>query len=88
MVISNSIKLPLRLMGVLVQLLSVMRRFVQYVIIIDQNWDIFTYVALLLKESTTYILYKSPHFCEDIFCTYSFPTINNKVSLMFHSHSK
>ena len=68
MVISNSIKIPIILMGVLVQQLSVMRIFVQYVIIIDQNWDIYTYVALLLKESTTYILYKSPHFCEDILC--------------------
>ena len=26
----------------------------------------YTYVDLVLKESTTYILYKSPHICEEL----------------------
>ena len=43
-----------------------MRGFVQYAIIIDQNWTIYTYVALVPKDSTAYILYKSPHICVEL----------------------
>ena len=43
-----------------------MRGFVQYVIIIYQNWIIYTYVAFVLKETVSNILYKSFHFCEEI----------------------
>ena len=64
--IFNFIKLSLRLMGILVQLLSVMRVFVNYVIIIYWNWIKYTYLYLVLKENTTHILYKSPHFCEEL----------------------
>ena len=45
-----------------VKLLSGMKGFVQYVLIIDQNWTIYRYVVLLLMETMTHILYKSPHF--------------------------
>ena len=27
----------------------------------DQNWTMYTYVSLILKESTTYIMYEPPH---------------------------
>ena len=53
-------------MEIRVQLFSGMRVFLQYVIIIDQSWTIYTYVALVLKETTTTILYKYPHFFEDL----------------------
>ena len=43
-----------------------MRGFVQYVIIIYQNWTIFTYVSLVLKETVSNILYKYLHFFEEI----------------------
>ena len=43
-----------------------MRIFVQYAIIIYQNWTMYKSVALVPKDSTTHILYKSPHMCEDI----------------------
>ena len=38
----------------------------RYAIIIDQNWTISVYVALVLKESTAYIQYKFPHICEEL----------------------
>ena len=66
--ILNSIEINLISLGIRVQLLSVIRGFVQYVIIIDQDWTMYTYVHLVLKESTTYIMYKSPHICEDLVC--------------------
>ena len=65
-IIINSLKLPLILLGILVQLLSVMRGFVNYVIIIHQKWIKFMYVFLLLKENIISILYKLPHFCKNI----------------------
>ena len=43
-----------------------MRVFVKYVIIIDQNWTKYKYVDLVLKETTTHILYKPPHFGEEL----------------------
>ena len=58
----NHLKLPLILLGIRVQPLSGMRGFLQYGIIIHQKWYIYTYVALVLKETTIHILYKSPHF--------------------------
>ena len=65
-VIINSLKLLLILLVIPVQLLSVMRGFVSYVIIIHQKWTIFMYIVLLIKENMTCILYKFPHFCKDI----------------------
>ena len=53
-------------MGILIELVSEIRGFVDYVIIIYQNWTIYTYVALLLRETVSNILYKSLHFCEEI----------------------
>ena len=53
-------------MGVQVQILSGIRGFLQGVIIIDQNWTIYMYVALVLKGTTTNIQYKSPNFCEEL----------------------
>ena len=58
----DSIKLTLILLGIRVKLLSGMKVFIQYVIIIYQNWTIYMYVALVLKETTTDILYKFPNF--------------------------
>ena len=52
----NEIKLTLRLMWIRVQPLSGTRGFVQYVIIYHQNWPIYTYVDMLLKETMTHIL--------------------------------
>ena len=43
-----------------------MRGFVEYATIIDQNWTIYTYVYLIIKEIMKYILYKYPHFLEDL----------------------
>ena len=79
----NSIKPPLSFLGIPVQLLSEMKGFVQYAIIIDKHWTIYTYVALVLKQSTTYILYNSPHFGEEIppLCRVS------KILLNFPSYS-
>ena len=65
-IIINSLKLPIIILGILVQLLSVMRVFVNYVIIIHQNWAKFMHVVLVLKENMTCILYKLPHFCKDV----------------------
>ena len=65
-IIINSLKLLLILLGILVQLLSVMRVFVNYVIITHQKWTKFMHVVLVLKENITRILYKLPHFCKDI----------------------
>ena len=62
----NYIKLHIILIGIIVQLLSGMRVFVHYNIIMDQNWTIHTYVSLVLKKSTTYILYNPSHFCEEL----------------------
>ena len=53
-------------MGILIELVSEIRGFVDYIIIIYQNWTIYTYVALLLREIVSNILYKSLHFCEEI----------------------
>ena len=53
-------------MVVLLKLLSRMRLFVKNFIIIDQNWTKYTYVALVIKETVSNILYKYPHFCEEI----------------------
>ena len=53
-------------MGIQVQLLSEMRVFVQYDIIIDQNRTIYMYVSLVLKDTVSNILYKLPHFCEEV----------------------
>ena len=39
---------------------------ITYAIIIDKKWTMCTYVTLVLKDSTTYILYKSPHICEEL----------------------
>ena len=64
--ILDSLKFYLRLLGILVQILPEMKEFVQYVTIIYQNWTIYTYVALVLKETVINILYKSLHFCEEI----------------------
>ena len=61
-VILYFIKPLLRLMGIAVQLLPEMRGFLQYVLIIYQNWTIYTYVALVLKETVINILYKYLHF--------------------------
>ena len=76
-IIINYLKLPLVLLGILVQLLSVMRVFVNYVIIIHQKLTKFMHVVLVLKENMhvllvlkenmTRIPYKFPHFCKDIF---------------------
>ena len=44
-----------------------MRGFVRYAIIIYQNWTMYKYIALVIKDSTTYILYKSPHICEELY---------------------
>ena len=63
---SDYLKLPLRLLGIQVKLLSEIRGFVQYVITIYQNWTIYTYVTLVLKETVSKIMYKYPHFNEDI----------------------
>ena len=65
-IIINSLKIPLILLAIRVQLLSVMRGFVNYVIIIHQKWTKFMHVVLVLKENITCILYKFPHFCKDI----------------------
>ena len=65
-IIINSLKIPLILIGIIVQLLSVMREFVNYAIIIHQKWTKFMHVVLVLKENITCILYKFPHFCKDI----------------------
>ena len=61
-----SIKLLITLLEILVQPLPEMRGFVYYAIIIHQNWTIFTYVSLALKETLSNLLYKSLHFCEEI----------------------
>ena len=53
-------------MWFLLQPLLLLRGFIQYAIIIDQKWTIYMYVVLVLKDSKTYILYKSPHICETI----------------------
>ena len=44
-----------------------MRGFVQYVIIIYQNWTIYTYGYLIIKETVSNIPYKSINFCDKIF---------------------
>ena len=62
----NSLKLPLILLGIQVQLLSVMRAFVNYAIIMKQKWTKFMHIVLLLKENMTSTIYKFPHFCKDI----------------------
>ena len=64
--IINYLKLTLILLDIRVQLISVMKVFVKYVIIIYQNWTIYTYVDLSLQETTTHIIYRYPNFCEDI----------------------
>ena len=64
--ILDYLKLHLILMGILVQLLTEMRVFVRYVIIIYQNWTIYAYLDLVLKGIVRNILYKSPHFGEEI----------------------
>ena len=64
--IKNSLKPTLILLGMSVKFISVIRGFVKYVIIIYQNWTIYTYVALVLKENTTHMHYKYPHVCEEI----------------------
>ena len=46
----NSLKISFRLLGVLVQLLSVMRVFVQHVIIINQKYTIYMYVDIYLSK--------------------------------------
>ena len=43
-----------------------MNRFVQYVIIIYQNWTVYTYVYFVLKETLSNILYKSPCFFDEV----------------------
>ena len=43
-----------------------MRGFVKYVIIIYKNWIIYTYIALVFKETVSNTLYKPLHFCEEI----------------------
>ena len=58
-------KITAILLGAQVEPLSRMGMFVQHVIIIDQNWNMHTYVDLLCKESTTYILYKLFDICEN-----------------------
>ena len=65
-IIINFLKLPLILLGIRVQLLSVVRVFVNYVIIIHQNWTKFMHVVLVLRENMTFILNKFPHFSKDI----------------------
>ena len=40
-------------MGIQVQLFSEIWEFVQYDIIIEQNWTMYTYVDLVTKVSTT-----------------------------------
>ena len=65
-IIINPLKLPLILLGIRVQLLSGMRVFVNYVIIINQKWTKYTYIVLVLKENMTSILYKFPDFCKYI----------------------
>ena len=52
-------------MGAQVQLLPIMRGFVNYAIIINQKWTKFMYVVLVLKKNMTCILYKFPNFCKD-----------------------
>ena len=49
-----SLKLPLILMGIQIQLLSVMRVFGHQDIIIEQNWTM--YLSLVLRSIMTYIL--------------------------------
>ena len=61
-----SIKLLITLLEILVQPLPEMRGFVYYAIIIHQNWTIFTYVSLELKETLSNLICKSLHFYEDI----------------------
>ena len=56
----------------------------------------YTYVYLVLKESTTYILYKSPHICEDLVytclrttnCIYYFPRSQEEGTLVLCCHKK
>ena len=50
-------------MDILVQLISGMRGLLQYVIIIDPKWTMYTFVDLILKERMTYIIYKPPSYC-------------------------
>ena len=52
-------------MGSRVQLLSGIRGFVNYVIMINQKWTKCTYVFLVLKKIMTCIIYKFPNFCKD-----------------------
>ena len=61
---NNSLKLTQILLGIRVKQLQGMREFVQYVIIINQNWNMYMYVSLVLNKSTTSILYELPHIFE------------------------
>ena len=61
-------KNSLKLVGVWTELLSGMRGNFNYTIIIDKNWTKFVYVALVIKETITCILYNSPHFCAELLC--------------------
>ena len=45
----NYLKLPLILLGIQLQLLLGTSGFVQYVIVIDQKWTMYTYVAFVLS---------------------------------------
>ena len=56
----------------------------------------YTYVDLVLKESMTYILYRSPHICEELVytclrtttCVYYFPRYQEEGALVFYCHKK
>ena len=71
--IGNSLKLSLILLGIWVQILSWMKVFVKFFIIISPNRTKYMYVDLVHKENVTHqtqlydnILYKCPIFCEDL----------------------
>ena len=40
--------------------------FLQYAIVIEQNWSMYMYVSFVHRGITTYLLYKSTHFYEDV----------------------
>ena len=46
----NCIKLTIILLGIIYQLLSVMRGYVYYAITIDKNWAMYMYVDLVLNK--------------------------------------
>ena len=69
---SNYIEFLLRLLVIWLELLSGLRVFVQYYIIYHQNWNMNIHVDLVRIKSTTYIIYTSPHVCEEIFYMFKY----------------